>query len=336
MVLQIRYPIHACDVTEPLEPLQEIGRLVGGTGVEIAGPGYSEESFSLLGPRRDPAARRIIALRSGHELDAVEVGAPAGPEKDIVAWAVFLSPQALEEEAPMLMVFRPLAALGGDPVLVSEGRILPGELIVVPETCEMIVAVANYSGCPQELLSWYAITGTTQVPRSRRRLAVLSFPTEPRGRTVIGECVVFTEPLFGPETPSGEGILLESKRQSLQVGLIASPDEHKLLVRHLPDAPWERRTGEIYSQDSLDVVRWVLEGGGPPRSGATHPTFTFQTSGGAHGVAHRSSPRCQPGDLCISAASNGPYSSTRRFDRSRPARRPIELARFLSLRAARD
>lgn len=256
--MDIRYPIHAHVDANPEAALERLATLVDGVAVRYASPGLSHGPLVLVGPRRNEAANRLIALRTGQP----EISPPteAAPEP-VVAWAVHLSPQTPSAQAPVVMVYRFVPALGGAPVLITENRMIPGELVFVPESSETIVTIALYPECDPAGLTWHSVIGSTPASRSLPSIAITAV-REPEGPTLQPDCIALSAPLFGKEEPAELDLLGEHCR-SVQVAPVLDWHEHEVLQEYLSRAPWQRREGDIYSQDSLDIVQWVLAGDGP-------------------------------------------------------------------------
>jgi len=251
--MHLRYPLHAIVGTDINADLASLSVLLDAQLAPSA-PGLTVGELCLIGPRHLPHLM-LRGLQSGKAVTS----APDNPRAR--AWGVYLPPDVPESDTPLLMFFRQIDHLGNRPVLVKEEHLRPGELVVVPATSEVIAAVSLDGAAGVERLLWHfweGISAEEILPPCSRSIS----------NTDLGERPFVPGPqvaLKAPWLTSGVEVemLFGPNRSSFQLGPMLSEEDHAQLVVALRAAPWLRREGEIYTQDSLDVLSWVRSGSGP-------------------------------------------------------------------------
>ena len=252
--MHLRYPLHAIVGPNLDAGLTSVSNLLDAR-LAPAAPGLTVDEFRLIGPRHLPH----LMLR-GTQFNEALAQTAADPRAR--AWGVYLPSDVCESEAPLLMFFRQVDHLGNRPVLVREEHLRPGELVVVPATSEVIAAVALDGAPGVERLVWYFWEGSpteATVPASGRKMS----------NTELGERQLIPGPQIAVRAPwLTSGVEVEMpfgpNRSSFQLGPMLSDEDQEQLAAALRSAPWLRREGEIYTQDSLDLLAWVRFGSGPP------------------------------------------------------------------------
>lgn len=172
------------------------------------------------------------------------------------------------------MAYRSIPALGNRPVLVRENHLKPGELVIVPESSEMIVVLAIEAddGDLATQLEWYvwsvhhhSVVHEIESAPPEEPPAFANEPAEPRaGAVIAGPQLRFDRPLLTQRSVD-ETFPLNAAQPWVQLGPILDDVDYSCLLTELRAAQWERREGEIYTQDSFDLLAWCRQ-----RTASTH------------------------------------------------------------------
>lgn len=227
--------------------LNAIGTLLEARA-EACIPGYRLAELTVVGPRSNSAVADL--LRDVGENVVFE-------HADAVAWGVWLPDDFDPAQAPVAQIFRFLPHLGKRPVLISENRMRPGELLVVGDASDFVltlVSVAEDSAVCD--LRWYVWRG--KKPAAAPGVNEASLPEVSNPDHVMFEEGRFFE-LPNAWLPRANGPFAAehfAQAFSMQIGPMLNPSMAAAFADALSTAPWTRRSGDIYTQDSLDIVAW--------------------------------------------------------------------------------
>lgn len=245
------------EVREPIDTvLDRICSFIGAETFQLAEPGLEYAQRVLVGPRDTLR----LHVDKGSVMETICEVVP-GNGSNALAWGVHF-PADLSLQPPLLMLYKQVAALGNHPVLVSERHFVPGELVVVPESSETFAVISlESSSDPLRCLQWFVWRGASKQERISHSLeAVVSDPPED-SIFRMGSVFVFSDPILkqGPLLIDAQ---LTSEVPFVQVGPVLDREDFDRLNEALLSAPWLRREGEIYTQDSLDLSAWIRSGNG--------------------------------------------------------------------------
>lgn len=145
---------------------------------------------------------------------------------------------------------------------MSEQQLQPGELIVVTEHCNSFVTLLPYEVTEvlPSSLQWFAWRGNltleTSSPVIHKSDRAMTPPRDPMTPFVNpGPVVRATRPWLSDPHPD-IAFKLTSETPSFQLSPLLSAKAFEALAIALSAAPWTRRVGDIYTQDSLNLLAW--------------------------------------------------------------------------------
>jgi hypothetical protein len=256
-------PIHILTDDNPEPDLQRVGRFLRAHRVEQCGPGPKLDDLYLVGPYQNEMVARLLERFGQTDVLNDRV-------KATIAYGIWMQPDVRSTaEAPVVQVFKQVAGMGDHPLLIADNRLRPGELIVVPEECDSFVALASHLGAPLlQFVKWFAWRGSRSAARVHRQheqveARVSGRTTAPTTQAVVqGRMVNCLHPWLS-DSECLAAAPLDDNRPSSQLTPMLPLEEAECFTRALVAGPWARRTGDIYTQDFLELRPWCHSGDAP-------------------------------------------------------------------------
>ncbi|MFO7032208.1 hypothetical protein B9T07_20225 [Limnospira fusiformis CCALA 023] len=259
-MITIRNPIHIQTNDEVKSSLDRIQDFLSADAVIPCQPGIKIDDIFLVGPRHNQTITTVLKQLGCPKKENISA------DTNILAWGVWMPRSSKQLDAPVVQIFRLVAGLGDRPVLISDNQLEPGELIVVTEDCHSFVTLRPYQGedLPPDI-QWFAWVGNRQNPLQEKSTPSVtkSRIAEPLTSSVNpGPVISASSPWLTDSSPNVQ-FNLTPETPSFQLTPMLPPEEFEALAKAMTLAPWTRRIGDIYSQDSLDIAVWSQTCGCP-------------------------------------------------------------------------